>query len=245
MIALEVKDGEAEDSDRQQTQSDRAYAQVRNLIVTGKVAPGERLREVALAERLDMSRTPIREALDRLRYEGFAQGEFHPGGRRERTVASPLTQTDADELYQLVGVVEGIAARKVAAYNQSERDVICNQMGAINEELRRIAETENTTADEALRTDGRLHERYFRPVAERRLESTYSVLKAHTRRYTLAYRQLYLKYLENSVRDHERIIKHLRAGEPLMVEQAVRENYMNACERTKSAIKIERPRGTD
>ena len=55
---------------RQQPQSLRALMGVRDLVLDGHIRPGERLSEVAIAERLGISRTPIRAALARLAKTG-------------------------------------------------------------------------------------------------------------------------------------------------------------------------------
>jgi DNA-binding GntR family transcriptional regulator len=55
---------------------DLAYERIRRLVLDGEVAPGERLGQVELAERLGISRTPVREALRRLSAEGLV--DSHP-----------------------------------------------------------------------------------------------------------------------------------------------------------------------
>src|SRR3954451_24190653 len=55
---------------------DLAYERIRQLVLEGDVAPGARLAQVELAERLGISRTPVREALRRLSAEGLV--EFSP-----------------------------------------------------------------------------------------------------------------------------------------------------------------------
>ena len=58
---------------RGESLSDRAYRMLRNAILSGELAPGEPLTEESLAERLQISRTPIRTALHRLVSEGLAE----------------------------------------------------------------------------------------------------------------------------------------------------------------------------
>ena len=52
---------------------DRAYAAIRDAIVDGTLAPGERLRDQELCEWLGLSRTPVREALSRLEQDGLVE----------------------------------------------------------------------------------------------------------------------------------------------------------------------------
>src|SRR5690606_17693321 len=80
-------------------------------IVRGELPPGTRLVESELVETLDVSRTPIRSALNRLVAEGFVQSS---GSTKEFLTVSAVTEADAAELYEMVGCLEAIAARKAA-----------------------------------------------------------------------------------------------------------------------------------
>ena len=86
-----------------------AADQLRQVIVTGAVAPGVRLTEVALAVRMNLSRGTIRAALQRLVTEGLVVQRPYAGWE----VAS-LTSRDAWELYTLRGAFEALAARLAA-----------------------------------------------------------------------------------------------------------------------------------
>ena len=72
-----------ESADRILTRSvaDLAYERIRGLVLSGELAPGTRLGQVELAERLGISRTPVREALRRLGGEGLVEGHSHRGFR--------------------------------------------------------------------------------------------------------------------------------------------------------------------
>jgi DNA-binding GntR family transcriptional regulator len=89
--------------------ADRVYRRIRALILSGELAPGEPLRQEALAEGLGTSRTPLREALNRLASEGLI--EFRP--HRSAVVAS-FTQRDIEADYEARALVEPTAARLAA-----------------------------------------------------------------------------------------------------------------------------------
>ncbi|MFB6240160.1 MAG: GntR family transcriptional regulator, partial [Gemmatimonadota bacterium] len=55
--------------------SGETYTRLRELIVRGQLAPGSRIIETDVAERLGVSRTPVRSALQRLEQEGFIESE--------------------------------------------------------------------------------------------------------------------------------------------------------------------------
>ena len=60
---------------------DSAYARIRELIASGELGPGDWLREAALASRFGVSRTPIREALNRLAAEGIVELSRNKGAQ--------------------------------------------------------------------------------------------------------------------------------------------------------------------
>src|ERR671913_1770274 len=66
---------------RSYTVADLAYERIRGLVLSGELAPGTRLGQVELAERLGISRTPVREALRRLGGEGLVEGHSNHGFR--------------------------------------------------------------------------------------------------------------------------------------------------------------------
>ncbi len=87
-----------------------AYEKLKELIISGRLGPGEHLGEPALAEALGVSRTPVREALQRLAQEGLV--EMTPGkGARVRL----LTPTEVDDVYEVRALIEGEAAFRAAS----------------------------------------------------------------------------------------------------------------------------------
>lgn len=88
-----------------------AYELLLSDIEEGRLAPGMRLRELALAERLGLSRTPVREALKRLELQGIVVHEPHHGA-----VVASLDYGQTAELYLMREVLEGTAARLAAQH---------------------------------------------------------------------------------------------------------------------------------
>lgn len=91
------------------SQTVRAQLRLRELILGGELAPGARIPELALVERLGVSRTPVRAALVRLAEEGLL--EALPGGG---FAARHFTETDIQDAVELRGTLEGLAARLAA-----------------------------------------------------------------------------------------------------------------------------------
>nr|WP_223199229.1 GntR family transcriptional regulator [Solihabitans fulvus] len=85
---------------------DRALSSIREAIVVGDLAPGEAIRDVDLAERLGLSRTPVREALARLTDEGLVESKPH-----SYTRVTPLNGDAVRDAHAVVQAMHALAAR--------------------------------------------------------------------------------------------------------------------------------------
>jgi GntR family transcriptional regulator of vanillate catabolism len=112
---------------RADSQTSKATLGVRELIFDGELAPGERVAEVALAERLGVSRTPMRIALSSLAHEGLLE-PLDGGG----FIVRAFTREDVMDAIELRGVLEGTAARFAAERLESPAEL---------EELERLSAT--------------------------------------------------------------------------------------------------------
>jgi GntR family transcriptional regulator, vanillate catabolism transcriptional regulator len=92
-----------------ESQTLRALLEMRELVLRGAFKPGERLREVPLAARLNVSRTPLRLVLDRLAQEGLLKARPTGG-----FVASEFSVEDIRDAIEIRGVLEGAAAYRAA-----------------------------------------------------------------------------------------------------------------------------------
>lgn len=100
------------------THTKRATYELRHRIIEGKIAGGTRLFEVALAEELAISRTPVREAMSRLAEEGLLE-RASGGGFMVRS----FTYQDVIDAIELRGVLEGTAARLAAEQGADPDDL--------------------------------------------------------------------------------------------------------------------------
>src|SRR5213075_2563207 len=114
---------------------EQVYARLRDLIVQGLLSPGSRIIETEIASRLGVSRTPVREALQRLQQEGFVTGS--PGSQQSRLTVAPLTGTDVHELLSIVGALEGLGAYEAASLDESRRRVLVADLREINNQFHR------------------------------------------------------------------------------------------------------------
>ncbi|WP_369942427.1 GntR family transcriptional regulator [Xanthomonas medicagonis] len=99
-------------------QTTRALLELRDLILGGALAPGERLSELAVVERLGVSRTPVRAALQRLCEEGLTTAL--PGGGY---AVKAFSERDVHDAIELRGTLEGLAARLAAERGASAADL--------------------------------------------------------------------------------------------------------------------------
>ena len=101
------------------TQTRRAQTALREQILSGDVAAGARLYEMAIAEALDVSRTPAREAMARLVEEGLLE-RHRGGGFRVRS----FSLDDVRDAIELRGTLEGVAARLAAERSRAAEDLL-------------------------------------------------------------------------------------------------------------------------
>jgi DNA-binding GntR family transcriptional regulator len=95
------------------TLADQAYARIKQLIFDFALMPGDRCSESELAQRLSVSRTPLRQALQRLEREGFLQVIAKIGWQ-----VAPLDFDTFDELYDLRILIECHAAQLLSEAEQ-------------------------------------------------------------------------------------------------------------------------------
>lgn len=91
------------------SQTVKAQLRLREMILAGELPSGARIAELAIVERLGVSRTPIRAALMRLEQEGLLEGLVN-GGYAVRT----FSERDVSEAIELRGTLEGLSARLAA-----------------------------------------------------------------------------------------------------------------------------------
>jgi GntR family transcriptional regulator of vanillate catabolism len=99
------------DSEPSGSQAVKALLRLREMVLAGELPGGSRITEVAIAEKLGVSRTPTRAALMRLEQEGLLE-LFAGGGYAVRT----FTERDISEAIELRGTLEGLSARLAAEH---------------------------------------------------------------------------------------------------------------------------------
>ncbi|MDR6999818.1 GntR family transcriptional regulator [Neobacillus niacini] len=113
---------------------ERVYLHIKDLILEGEFKTGDRLVERELAERLNISRTPIREALFRLESQGFVKT-----GPRKGVIVADISEKEIIEVFTILSSLEVLAAKlavqkldeetksNIAAYIQKVEECLDNE----------------------------------------------------------------------------------------------------------------------
>ena len=220
----------------------KAFHEIRELIVHGRLSPGSWIVEADLARHLSMSRTPVRSALHLLQREGYVIE--HTNARKSRMVVAPLTKEDAGELYPIIGHVEGLAGRRTASLAKSRRSEIAAQLRGFNEQLRDILAGKTTRTAGIFDIDHSFHRTIIESGAGPRLTTLHKSIEPQAERYWRLYASSILHDLHLSVAEHEEIIAAIAAGDPDRTERALQVNWENGCARLARVIDIFGERGS-
>jgi DNA-binding GntR family transcriptional regulator len=220
----------------------KAFHEIRELIVHGRLSPGSWIVEADLARHLAMSRTPVRSALHLLQREGYVIE--HTNVRKSRMIVAPLTKEDAGELYPVIGHVEGLAGRRVAALSKSRRSEIAAQLRACNQQLRDILAGKSSRTASIFDIDRSFHRIIIESGAGPRLTALHKSIEPQAERYWRLYASSIIHDLHLSVTEHDEIIAAIIAGDPDRSERALHLNWENGCARLGRVIDIFGERGS-
>ena len=114
-MELQERSNGDQNGDRQSL-AERVASTLREMFLNGDLIPGQRLIETEIAEQLDVSRGPVRDALKALQEEGIVHIEPRKG-----TFIAKLCLEDLDDIYLLRGAIEGLGARTLAEKGSPEQ----------------------------------------------------------------------------------------------------------------------------
>lgn len=199
---------------------DKAYAALREKIFSGELVAGDRLKERELCEELEVSRTPVREALRRLQADGLVLIEPRRGG-----IVAGVSVDEVNEIYSLGILLESYAARLAADCVTPEA------LAALDEILEQMAIALRDDSPESrqvyLELDSDLHRHIIEITGNRRLGSLLSqivgipVLVQAFNRYSH-------QELKKSLEQHRNIVAALHAADPEWAEAAMRSHIHSA-----------------
>ena len=221
---------------------EQVYARLRELIVEGMLAPGSRIVETEIATRLGVSRTPVREALQRLLQEGFVIDTL--GAQQSRLTVAPLTREDVHELLTVVGALEGIAARHAASLDDAGRRGLAGALRNANAEFHRAASATPIDHEQLYQADERFHRRIVEAGAGPRLQALHNAVKPQAERYIRMYISLLTDDIAASVAEHDAITDAIVEGRSDDAERALETNWRHAADRLSRVIAVAGERGT-
>lgn len=191
--------------------TDWVYEELKAAIVGLRLAPGDPLREAALAEQLGVSKTPIREALTRLEQEGLVETTSFKGA-----VVSGYSRQDLLEIYELRELLESAAVR-AAAESMSEQDRA--RLDRISAQSRKLAKNKDAAGLAALLSE--FDDVVFDQVGNSRIRALIENLRDHLTRIGLLTAEIPGR-VEASVDEHEKIVNAIAAHDPQQAERQMK-----------------------
>jgi DNA-binding GntR family transcriptional regulator len=210
------------------------YFRVRHLLVRGHIRPGTRESESSLAARLDVGRTPVREAIRRLLAEGLLVADG--GGARPRIAAAPVGAADAEDLYQAVGALDGIVARRVDRLSLAARKSLAAEMRARHAAFRKATRARILDYDVVFKRHKAFHTALRDACATPTLRAMIDFLQPRLDRYEWLYANFMTPNLNATLVEHAAIIRAVAAGDAGAAERAVRANAFNGGARLVKAL---------
>ena len=186
-------------------------------ILKGELKPGERLMEIAHAEKLGVSRTPIREAMRKLELEGLVNLIPNKGA-----YVTGITQKDVKDIYMIRSLLEGLCARWATEHitkeqmEEMEENVYLSKFHAQKGHLEQLAELDNRFHDI-------LYEACDSKMLEHQLKDFHQYV-LRVRKKTLASANRGPK----SIDEHELSMVAINAGNADLAEQLAHQHMINA-----------------
>ncbi|HYC36486.1 MAG TPA: FCD domain-containing protein [Usitatibacter sp.] len=201
-------------------------SEIERQILSGEMQAGERLNEVALAQKLKVSRGPIREALRTLQEAGLVSFEKNRGAAVR--VISPEEATD---IYEVRAALEALACRRLAA---KITPAIVAELAGFADRMAEAVEVSDVAAFNRLNIA--FHERIMEHAGNRELAVTYRRLVGNLtlfRQRTLALEGS----LAESNAEHRAIVARLAAADADRAAALMQQHIEESSQRTRLALK--------
>lgn len=192
-------------------------AYLRKAIASGALRPGQRLSEKEISVRLRVSRTPVREAFQRLHSEGFITARPRRGA-----IVTRLSARDLREIYPILASLEALVTRLAMAH------LLPADFGRLRRLNRAMAALADRR-DEAgfMRANADFHALFYRRCRNARLWAMVRQFRNQTTRLRL-FAVSVPGRMPEAVKEHDEIIAALQAGEGAAAERAVRLHIENS-----------------
>jgi DNA-binding GntR family transcriptional regulator len=210
----------ADGNEGPRSQSEEAYLRIRNRIVSLDLPPGSVVQEARLREELEIGRTPIREALQRLAWENLVKSVPHRG-----TFVTDVNITDLARITEVRVVLEGHAARLAAERaGTGERAAIARLLEEVESE-RTHGALPRPDQRELMRLDERIHRQIYKAARNSFLEGTLE------RYFNLSLRLWFMVIdrelrLREAVEEHAALLRAILAGDGPVAEESMQRHVM-------------------
>lgn len=181
------------------------------LIIDGKIMPNEPMREIQLTELLNISRTPLRDALQQLEWEGIVVSEPRKGYR-----LAQFSENDIFEIYPLRAKLESFALELSGIPTK----LILDELNAINLKI-----LNSKSPREIVELDESWHLLLISNCPNQRLLKLIKTLHRQSQRYEYAYMAMN-KTVEKSSNQHENILLQLQKGHLQKATELLAENNL-------------------
>lgn len=192
--------------------------QLRAAIMSGALPPGTQLGEADLAARFQVSRGPLREAMQRLVQEGLLRSERNRG-----LFVIELEPADVFDIYVARNAIEQAAARLILRANRGA--VVADRLAPIHAELGAAIKTGDHFA--IAEVDGRFHEEFVSASGSKRLTRMAGTLLVESRMCIGALQRTYQPD-EDQFAEHGAIVDGLRAGNEIALLKLIESHMEDA-----------------
>ena len=210
--------------------SDEVYNILSDRIISTKLQAGARLIEDELAQDLGISRTPIREALNRLAQDGLI--ELIP---RKGAQVSQLKESDVEEIYDVRKVLEGLATEKAASLIE-KKDIV-----QVEELIEKYESSPEKKLEYFLKADIKLHNLIISCCGNRRLIKILRSLHNFVESFRVLDAQ-YDRRLKQANREHKAIIRALLKKDAATARSLIEQHIENAKKHILSDFKLKNRR---
>jgi DNA-binding GntR family transcriptional regulator len=197
--------------ERHELRGEIVYRTMRAAIIREIFGGGERLQDRVLAQMLGVSRTPVREALQRLASEGFVENVPRLG-----LVVAEITSQDIEDIYVMRIALEGLAAR-LAAERASTSEI--EAMTALNEQIAEATERGDVAAMTAL--NKRFHETIYGAARNPRLANLLDTFHDAVQRFRWSTLSVPERARE-TIEEHRQVVEAIRTRNAAEAERLAR-----------------------
>lgn len=202
------------------TEQDRATLQykvttkLREAILKGHFKMGERLIQEEWAEKLGVSRMPIREALRQLEVEGLVRIEPRRGA-----IVTPISKEDIEEIYQLRAMLEGKAV-EMSLPHLDEEDI--QELEILNSQMAKL-KVDEIDVEKYMDFNAKFHKILRSGCPWRRIHGIIDTLWKGIPPYTPS---LLVNHLNDSLREHELMLEYVKREDSEALKEVMEEHIL-------------------